>query len=159
MGSSVSQLAGTICWCALAEVYEHVEARWNEPVNIRGLVLTALRYATGFIRNIATELHHALIMLTRTRAPRLVVQASELEELEAYRRLLQRYEPISKVTTVSKLVELLATAFTGAGKDALTDFERRVTYCEHDAKETLTDLMKSGVVINVLGKMDFDITC
>ena len=48
-------------------------------------------------------------MLTRGRAQRLVLKAAELE---AYRLLLRRYETVSTVTTVSKLVDLLATVVT-----------------------------------------------
>ena len=35
------------------------------------------------LRNISTELHHVLIMLTRGRAQRLVLKAAEREGLEA----------------------------------------------------------------------------
>ena len=62
-------------------------------------------------------------MLTRGRAQRLVLKASERDKLEAYRFLLQRYEPISTVRMVSKLVDLFATSFSGDLMDALTDFE------------------------------------
>ena len=65
-----------------------------------------------------------------------MIKAAELEGLEAYRHLLRRCEPVSTVTTVSKLVDLLATAFSGALMDSLTDLERRVTPWEHEAKGT-----------------------
>ena len=74
------------------------------------------------------------------------------EELEAYRLLLRRYEPVVTNTTVSKLVDMLATRFGGDLMDSLTDFERRVTSWEHDAKETLPDLIKIGVAIKGLEK-------
>ena len=73
-------------------------------------------------------------------------------ELEAYRLLLRPYEPVSTVTTVSKLV---ATKVSGDLVDSLTDFERRVTSREHDAKETLSDLIKIGVAIKGLEKGGF----
>ena len=76
-------------------------------------------------------------MLTRGRAERLVLKAAELEGLEAYRLLFRRYEPVSTVTTVSKLVELLATTFSGYLMDSLTDFERGVTSWEHEAKRNI----------------------
>ena len=77
------------------------------------------------------------------------------EGLEAYRLLLRRYEPISTVTTVSKLVDLLANTFSGDVMDSLTYFERRVTSWEHEAKETLPDLIKIGVVVKGLEKGGF----
>ena len=55
----------------------------------------------------------------------------------------------------SKLVDLLATTFTGDLMDSLTDFEIVVTSWEHDAKETPTDLINIGVVIKGLEKGGF----
>ena len=94
-------------------------------------------------------------MLTRGRAQRCVLKASEPEGLEAYRFLLRRYEPMSTVTMVSKLVDLFAPSFSGDLMDASTDFERRFTSWEHDAKETLSDLINIGVVIKGLEKGGF----
>ena len=90
-----------------------MEGHRNELATISDLALTALRFETRLVRNIAIELCHVLIMLTRGRAHRLVLKVSEPEGLEAYRLLLRRYGPISTVMTVSKLVELLATTFSG----------------------------------------------
>ena len=137
---------------ALAEIYEHVEGHRNDSASILHLALTSLRFDAGLLRNISTELYHVLIMLTRGRAQRLVLNAAEPEELEAYRFLLRRYEPVVTITTVSKLVDMLATRFSGDLVDSLTDFERRVTSWEHDAKETLPDLIKIGVAIKGLEK-------
>ena len=101
---------------ALAEVYEPVEAHWNESATINDLALTSLRLDNCLVRNIATELYHVLIMLTRG-AQRVVLKAPESEALEAYRLVFQRYEPISTVTTMT----------SSSGDLALTYFERRVT--------------------------------
>ena len=81
---------------ALAEIYEHIEGHRNDTASILDLALTSLRFGAGLLRNISTKLHHVLIMLTRGRAQRLVLKAAEPEVLEAYRLLLQRYEPVSK---------------------------------------------------------------
>ena len=89
-------------------------------------------------------------MLTRGPAQQLVLQAAEPEGLEAYRFLFRQHEPMSTVTTVSKLVDLLATTFSGDLMDSLTDFERRVTSWEHDAKDALSDLINIRVVIKDL---------
>ena len=127
---------------ALAEVYEHVEVHRNESATINDLSLTVLRFDTGLVRIIASELYHVLIMLTGRRAQRLVFMASEPEELEAYRLLLRRYEPNSTVTE-------------GDIMASLPDFERRVTSWEHDATETMSDLIMVGVVVQVLEKGGF----
>ena len=62
-----------------------------------------------------------------------MIKAAEPEGLEAHRVLLRRYEPVPTVTTVSKLVDLLATTFSGELMDSLTDFDRRLTSWEHEA--------------------------
>ena len=96
-----------------------------------------------------------LMMLTRGRTQRLVLKAAELEELEAYRLLFRLYEPVSRVTTVSKLVDLLGTSFSLDLMDSSTDFDRRVTNWEHQANGTLSDLTKIGIVIMGLQKGGF----
>ena len=65
-------------------------------------------------------------MWRRGRAQRLVLKLAELEGLEAYHLLLRRYEPVSTDTTVSKLLDLLATMFNGDLMDFLTGLERRI---------------------------------
>ena len=112
-----------------------------------------MRFDAGLLRNISTELYHMLIMLTRGRAQRLVLKAKEPERLEAYRLLLRRYKPVSTVTIVPKLVDVLATTFCGDLMDSLTDFERRVASWEYDAKET--ELINIGVVIKGLENGSF----
>ena len=87
--------SGRFFGVALAEVFEHVEGYRNDSATILDLALTSLRFDAGLLRNIPTELHHVLIMLTRGRAQRLVLKAAEPEGLEAYRLLLRRYEPVS----------------------------------------------------------------
>ena len=87
-------------------------------------------------------------MLTRRRA-------QQPEGLEAYRLLHRRNEPVSTFPTLSKLVDLLATTFSGDLMDSLTNFERRDASWEHDAQETLSDSIKIGVVIKGLEKGGF----
>ena len=111
---------------ALADFYEHIEGHSNDSATILDLALTSLRFDAGLLRNISTELYRVLIMLARGRAQRLVLKATEQEGLEAYRLLLRRFEPKSTATTVSNLVDLLATTFGGDLMDSLTDFEKRV---------------------------------
>ena len=132
---------------ALAEIYEHVEGRRDDSATNFDLTLSSLRFAAGLLRNISTALYRVLIMLTRGRAQRLVLKAAEPEGLEAYRLLFRRCEPFSTVTTVSKLVDLLATTFSGDLMDSWTDFERLFTSWE--------DFIKIGVVIKGLERGGF----
>ena len=46
-----------------AQVYEHLEGHRSEPATINDKAHTTLRFGTGFLRNISTELYHVLIML------------------------------------------------------------------------------------------------
>ena len=85
----------------------------------------------------------------------LVLKAGEPEEFEAYRLLLRWYEPQTRATTVTKLVELLSTQFAGDLLDCVTDFERRVAVWEGEAREQLSDLIEIGVVVNGLEKGNF----
>ena len=139
----------------LADIYEHLESHSNDPATINDLDLTVMKHDPGHVRNIATEQHHGLIMLTRGRAQRLVLKAAEPEVLQACRPLFPRYEPVSTVTAVAKLVELLTTPFTGDTMAAVTDVERQVKSWEHEAKETLSDLINIGFVIKGLEKRGF----
>ena len=68
---------------------------------------------------------------------------------------LRRYEPISTVRTVSELVDLLATTFSGGIMDSLTESERQATAWEHDVKEILSELIKIAIVIKGLEKGGF----
>ena len=96
-----------------------------------------------------------LIILTRGRAQRLVFKAAEPDGLEVYRLHLRRYETVPTVMTVSKLVDLLATTFSGDPMDSFTDFERGVASWEHEAQETLSYLINIGVVIKGLEEGGF----
>ena len=104
-----SRRSGRVFGGALAEICEHTEGHRNDSATIIDLTLTTLRFDSGLVCNISTEPYHVLIVLTRGRAQRLVLKAAEPQGLEAYRRLFRRYEPNSTVTTVSTLVDLLAT--------------------------------------------------
>ena len=99
--------------------------RWQESTSTledtRTMQRPLLTWHAVLVRNNFTELYHVLIMLTRRRAQRLVLKTAEPEGLVAYRILLRRYEPVSTVTTVSKLVDLLATTFSGDLMDSFID--------------------------------------
>ena len=72
----VPQLVWTIFGGALAEIDEHVEGHRDDSATILDLALTSLRFEAGLLRNISTELHHVLIMLTRGRTQRSVKRQS-----------------------------------------------------------------------------------
>ena len=114
--------SGRFFGVALAEVFEHVEGYRNDSATILDLALTSLRFDAGLLRNIPTELHHVLIMLTRGRAQRLVLKAAEPEGLEAYRLLLRRYEPVSNGHDSFETCGSAGNHFLCDLMDSLTDF-------------------------------------
>ena len=82
-----------------------------------------------------------------------MLKVAEQEELEAYRFLVREVRSHSQQgTAVAKLVGLLATSFSADLMVWVTDFERRVTSWEHEANETLSDLINVGFVIKGLEK-------
>ena len=81
--------------------------------------------------------------------------------IEAYRLLLRRCERVSTVTTVSKLVDSLATTFSGDLMDPLTDFERRVASSwKHEAKRNIVSFDQNRSCHPTFGeKWVFGIMC
>ena len=71
----------------------------------------------------------------------------EGEGFEAWRALVNKYEPTSKASVVGKLAEILRTPFEGDLLDAITTFERKVMIYEVQSRETISDSLKNGCVI------------
>ena len=77
----------------------------------------------------------------------IVLTNKEGEGFEAWRALVQKYEPASKASVVGKLAEILRTPFEGDLLDAITTFEIKVMICESQSRETISDCLKIGCVI------------
>ena len=104
-------------------------------------------------RAVATLLHSALIATCQGVALTIVRRAGTSEGLEAWRMLIHNYEPLSRQTTVMKLIELLSFDFaSGRLLDKLEDFDMKVSEYEKESKETLSDNMRIGVVIKGMEK-------
>ena len=93
---------------ALADIFQYLESHRNDPATMSDLELALLKCGAGFGRNVVIAPYHVLIMLTRGRTRPLVLKAAELEGLESYRFLIWRYQPLSTVTSLAKLVDLFA---------------------------------------------------
>ena len=72
--------SGRLVGGVLEEICEHVEVQRNDSATIIDLALKTLRFDSGLVRSMSTELYHILIMLARGRAQRLVLKAAELEQ-------------------------------------------------------------------------------
>ena len=101
-------------------------------------------------KEIAAELYHVLIFFVRGRALKLTLKAGEGEGLEAWRLIVNRYEPTTVANSVGRLVEILSSDFSGDIVDELTEFERKVKVWEDQNHETMSDKMKIGVVVKGL---------
>ena len=95
---------------ALAEFYKHVEGHRYDSATILDLALTSLRFDAGLLRNISTELYHVLIMLTRGRPQRLVLQAAEPEGWKRIDVTSTRREKV-RVTQRKQLLKSAASLF------------------------------------------------
>ena len=81
---------------------------------------------------------------------KVVLTNKEGEGFEAWRALVNKYEPTSKASVVGKLTEILRTPFDLL--DALTTFERKIMIYEAQSRETISDSLKIGCVIAGMGQ-------
>ena len=104
-------------------------------------------------RSSSAVMHSALIATCQGKALVLTERAGQGEGLEAWRQLLRAFEPRSKQTRVMRLLEVLLFKFrVGQLQDDLARFERSVSEYEKEAKATLSDDIKVGVVIAGIDK-------
>ena len=77
---------------------------------------------------------------------KIVLTNKEGEGFEAWRALVNKYEPTSKASVVGKLAEILRTPFDGDLLNGLTTFERKIMIYEAQSRETISDSLKVGCV-------------
>ena len=77
-------------------------------------------------RGVADDFYHALILFCKGKAWKVVLTNKEGEGFEAWRALVNKYEPTSK----ARLAEILRTPFEGDFLDAITTFERKIMIYE-----------------------------
>ena len=98
------------------------------------------------LKSIAADFYHAL------KALKNVLTNKEGEGFEAWRALINKYEPTSKASVVGKLAEILRKPFDGDLLDALTTFERKIMIYEAQSRETISDSLNIGCVIAGVGQ-------
>ena len=117
---------------ALAEIYEHFEGHRDDSATI--LDLASLRFEAGLVRNSSTEAVPRIDHVDKWTSTTVGDQGGRAGGAgSASSFSSDDMNQVPTVTTVSKLVDLLATTFSGELMDSLTDFDRRVTSCEHEA--------------------------
>ena len=78
-------------------------------------------------RQYATYLHGSLVATCQGKALIIVQQVGQNEGLEAWRKLLQKYEPRTKQSSVLKLCEILSFNFKGGNLlDCLESFDNKI---------------------------------
>ena len=65
------------------------------------------------LKGVAADFYHALILFCKGKALKIVLTNKEGEGFEAWRALVNKYEPTSKASVVGKLAEILRTPFDG----------------------------------------------
>ena len=93
------------------------------------------------------DFHHALILFCKGDTLKVFLTNKEGEGFEAWRALVNKYEPTRKASVVWKLAEILRTPFEGDLLGAITTFERKIKIYEARSRETISDSLVIGCVI------------
>ena len=104
-------------------------------------------WASAELKSVAADFCHALILFCSSRALKIVLTNKEGEGFEAWRALVNKYEPTSKASVAGKLAEILRTPFDGDLVHATTTFERKIMIFEVQSRETISDSLKICFVI------------
>ena len=98
----------------------------------------------------SNQLYFILLMLCRGIALDKVVNAGELEGLEAWRQLNLSYEPRVRSRFAGQLLEILGWNFAGDVIARMEAFEREIHLYETSSKEKMSPGIKIGVVLRQL---------
>jgi len=124
----------------LGQLMEQAE-RLDVPALATTLASDAHKEAAG-------ELYHLLLHLTKGAALDRVVNAGQAEGLEAWRSLVQRFDPRLRSRAAGQLLELLKWDFSGDTLQRLEAFERALRDYQAAATETVSDSLRIGIVLN-----------
>ena len=117
------------------EIIRSVEARPGDEAIVAELDLRLEEWTSAERKCVAADFH-ALILFCIGKELKIVLTNKEGEGFEAWRALVNRYEPTSKASVVGKLAEILRTPFDGELLDAITTFERKIMFYEAQSRET-----------------------
>ena len=102
-------------------------------------------WASAELKSVAADFFNALILFCKGKALNIVLTNKEGEGFEAWRALVNKYEPTSKASVVGKLAEILRAPFDGDLLDALTTFERKTMVYEAQSRKTICLLILCNV--------------
>ena len=82
----------------MQEIIRSVEARPGDEAIVTELDLRLDEWASAELKSVAADFYHALILFCRGRALKIVLTNKEGEGFEAWRALVNKYEPTSKAS-------------------------------------------------------------
>ena len=103
--------AGRLQRGRVQEIITAVEARPGDEATVAELDLRLEDWASAELKSVAADFYHALILFCNGKALKIVLTNKEGEGFEAWRALVNKYEPTSKASVVGKLAETLRTPF------------------------------------------------
>ena len=133
------------------EVIRAVDARPGDAATVTELDLKLEDWTSAELKSVAADFYHALILCCKGKALKVVLTNKEGQGFEAWRALVNKYEPTSKASVVGKLAEILRTPKEGDLFDAITTFERNIMIYEAQSWETISDFLKIDCVIAGMG--------
>ena len=136
----------------MQEIIRSVKARPGDEATFAELDIRPEDWWSAELKSVAADFYHALILFCKGKALKIVLTNKEGEGFEAWRALVNKYEPTSKASVVGKLAEILRTPFDGDVLDAFTTFERKIMIYEAQSHETIIDSLKNGRVIAGMGQ-------
>ena len=129
-----------------------MEARPGDEATVTELDPRLEERASAGLKSVAADFHHALILTCKGKALKIVLTNKVGEGFEAWRALVNKYEPTSKASVVGKLAEILRTPFDGDLLDAITTLMRKIMIYEAQSREKISDTLKIGCVIAGMGQ-------
>ncbi|CAK0838042.1 unnamed protein product, partial [Prorocentrum cordatum] len=102
------------------------------------------------MRQASQQLYYILLLLCRQHPVTTIVNAGENEGFQAWRKLVEYYEPNARSRIAGQLPNLLNFSFTGDVEDRLALFERELLRYEQRSGEAITASMRIGIVLRQL---------
>ncbi|CAK0826156.1 unnamed protein product [Prorocentrum cordatum] len=97
------------------------------------------------MRQASQQLYYILLLLCRQHPLTTIVNAGENEGFQAWRKLVEYYEPNARSRIAGQLLNLLNFSFTGDVEDRLALFERELLRYEQRSGEAIAASMRIGI--------------
>ena len=94
------------------EIIRSVEARPGDEATVAGLDLRLEDWASTELKSVAADFYHALILFCKGKTLKIVLTNKGGGGFEAWRALVNKYEPTSKASVIRMLAEICARRLT-----------------------------------------------